>query len=634
MKVKIKCDRHNPCSKCRAAKVDCSYPSGGERSRPASKKHVQALESQVSSLELFIQDLASADDATRSRLLAGISSSSPPSYQPHPQPASQPLMVDDHVPSAALGSPSESGDLVLARAREGRMCKLAAARKASQFYGGTSLFMQLSETTPPNPQQLAGPSESPEERRLGPDTETTLNDNMEYQAYPFQPKDETCRQLMATFFQTVYQYNMCVYREYFLRDYHAESGPYYSDTLMFSICAVGASISKEPALRALLPVFLKRAGAMVFESLELPDLTTLQSLIILGHLEIGQGRSSKGWLFCGMAFRLTHEMGLHLDPGNWTNSKSESSVDREILRRVYWAVFIVDKQMSLYFGRPPALYPHEADVRNTIRIPYPPEWESLLDSYISKSTSSTAFEDGLATVSSFTHQAELAKIFHVLIVDVFENRLRQTCATKAAATAQQVHTSLVKWLATLPQKLHWNQWTVGQVPPYVLHLHMVFHTGMIILHRPPRQQLDDDAIAASEGVETLPLDFVHTLSAAAEVVMMKRFLEKSTWDDKDISKPLAQILDAMEAVQSVYPCMRGIRDSILENIKSEGVDEEAQQHQYGVELELMDLLQSAAAPFPGAWGTEDAESATSADLGFLLTDDFLNQHYSWDNAGL
>ncbi|PNH34117.1 hypothetical protein VD0002_g8753 [Verticillium dahliae] len=244
---------------------------------------------------------------------------------------------------------------------------------------------------------------------------------MEYQAFPFQPKDETCRQLMATFFQTVYQYNMCVYREYFLRDYHAESGPYYSDTLMFSICAVGASISQEPTLRALLPVFLKRAGAMVFESLELPDLTTLQSLIILGHLEIGQGRSSKGWLFCGMAFRLTHEMGLHLDPGNWTSSKSESSVDREILRRVYWAVFIVDKQMSLYFGRPPALYPHEANVRNTIRIPYPPEWESLLDSYIAKSISSTAFEDGLATVSSFTHQAELAKIFHVLIVDVFEN---------------------------------------------------------------------------------------------------------------------------------------------------------------------------------------------------------------------
>ncbi|KAM0327177.1 hypothetical protein ACHAQA_006309 [Verticillium albo-atrum] len=347
-------------------------------------------------------------------------------------------------------------------------------------------------------------------------------------------------------------------------------------------------------------------------------------------------------------------MGLHLDPGNWTTSKSESSVDREILRRVYWAVFIVDKQMSLYFGRPPALYPHEADVRNTIRIPYPPEWESLLDSYISKGTSCTAFEDGIATVSSFTHQAELAKIFHTLIVDVFENRLRQACATKAAATAQQVHTALVKWLATLPQKLHWNQWTVGQVPPYVLHLHMLFHTGMIILHRPPRQHLNDDAVAAGEGIEvcyqslaailrlfksysryyrfeTLPLDFVHTLSAAAEVVMMKRFMEKSTWDDKDISKPLAQILDAMEAVQNVYPCMQGIRDGILESIKSENVDEETQQHQYGVELELMDLLQSAAAPFPGAWGNDDAESATSADLGFLLTDDFLNQHYSWDN---
>lgn len=81
------------------------------------------------------------------------------------------------------------------------------------------------------------------------------------------------------------------------------------------------------------------------------------------------------------------------------------------------AAFIVDKQLSLYFGRPPALYPHGADVRNTIRIPYPPEWESLLDVYVSKGSSADNFEDGLATVASFTHQVELAKIFHTMIVD-------------------------------------------------------------------------------------------------------------------------------------------------------------------------------------------------------------------------
>lgn len=474
--------------------------------------------------------------------------------------------------------------------------------------------------------------------------------------FPFNPKDDTCRQLMATFFQHVYQYNMHIYREYFLRDYAASGGPYYSDALMYSICAVGALISPEPELKKLSQTFARHAEAIVFQNLELPDLTTLQSLITLGNLEIGQGRSSKGWLFCGMAFRLTHEMGLHLDPANWSSSssnKSESSLDREILRRVYWAVFIVDKQLSLYFGRPPALYPHEADVRNTIRIPYPPEWESLLDKYISKGTSATAFEDGIRLVGCFVHQVELAKVFHTLIVDVFENRLRRNDATAAAATAHQVHTSLVRWLALLPQSLHWNQWTVGQVPFYVLHLHMLFHTCMIILHRPPRQHLDDEAVAKSEGVEVcyqslaailrllksyqryyrfefLPLTFVQTLSAAAEVVMLKRYLEKSSWDDKEISKPLAQILEAMEAVQDVYPCIQEIKQSIVSSKQQAQTREDSQKVQETgpPELDLMDFLQASAVPFP-SWFPDADQDSNEADLGFLVTDDSLNEPQSW-----
>lgn len=451
---------------------------------------------------------------------------------------------------------------------------------------------------------------------------------------------------------------MYIYRKWFLRDYDAGDGPYYSDPLMFAICAVGALLSLDPADRQLSSTFAKEAEVMVLQSLELPDITILQALMTLGYLEIGQGRSSKGWLYCGMAFRLTHEMGLHLDPNNWTTSKTESSVDREILRRVYWAVFIADKQLSLYFGRPPALYPHEADVKDTIRIPYPPEWENLLLKYICKNTSPVEFEDGIPRVACLVHQIELAKISHTMIVDVFQNRRRQaTDATAAAAAAHQVHVALVKWLSELPQKLHWNQWTVGQVPSYVLHLHMLFNTTMIILHRPPRQHLDDEAVINGDGVEIcyqslsallrllkgykthyrfdfLPLDFVHTLATAAEVVMMRKYMDKASWDDINISRPINQILDAMEAIQHVFPCMQEIRESIVQSIQA-GRNPEGQpmEDMNGLELDIMDMLQPGAAPLNGgAWGSMDPGSASSADLGFLVTDDFLNQHYAWDGT--
>ncbi|KXJ88342.1 fungal-specific transcription factor domain-domain-containing protein, partial [Microdochium bolleyi] len=373
---------------------------------------------------------------------------------------------------------------------------------------------------------------------------------------------------------------------------------------------MGALISQDPSHASMSSLFAKHAEHLLYQSLELPELTTLQSLLVLGQMEIGQGRGSKGWLFCGMACRLTYEMGLHLDPNNWKN-KEDSSIDREVLRRVYWAAFVVDKQLSLYFGRPPALYPHAADVKNTIRIPYPPEWESLLDEYVRPGTSATAFEDGVCLVLCFIHQVELAKIFHSMITEVFEYRLLRSDTEVFAVTAQRIHTSLAKWAAMLPQKLHWSQWTVGQVPPYVLHLHMLFHTGMIILHRPPRQHIDDDSVRNSEDLdvcygslaaimrlirsyekyyrlELLPLDFVHTLSAAAGVVLLKRYLERSSWDDKDIAQPLGQLLSAMQAIEGVWPCVTEIRQGILQVVSPGGGTEPPQDDL--LDMSLMGLL--------------------------------------------
>lgn len=459
---------------------------------------------------------------------------------------------------------------------------------------------------------------------------------------------------MAAFFTHCYPFHMYVYREWFLRDYDAGEGPYYSDALMFSICAVGALVSPDESQRDLSDRFSRQAEAIILQSLDLPDLSILQALVMLGYLEIGHGRSSKGWLYCGMAFRLTHEMGLHLDPNNWTRSGSESSIDREILRRVYWAVFIADKQLSIYFGRPPALYPHEADVKNTIRIPYPAEFERLLDIYICKGSSPTAFEDGIPLVACFVHQVELAKILHTMIVEVFENRRQKSSNTNTAViTAQQVHSALLRWLSELPQQLHWNQWTVGQTAPYVLHLHMLFHTAMIILHRPPRLHLDDEAVINGEGVEIcyqslsailkllktfgryyrfeiLPLDIVQTLALAADMVMMQRYMNKSSWDDKDVSRPMTQILEAMEAISEVFPCVKEIRDSILHSMQT-GRNASGQQAEEGeLDIDLMDLLQPGMGPFPDTtWGLDDARTVNGADLGFLVTDDFLNERYSW-----
>lgn len=408
-------------------------------------------------MEIVIRNLTVADSAERDQILSNLS-------LPLSISAVNGSSQDDYVEAV-----KPYHNLAAARVRSGQLRRLPAS-SAVQFFGGTSLFhLHLSNDSPVPVGNIA----------IGLDLEDPVEENVldvpaEFDdfgpasgCFEHAPHDETSQKLMAIFFKEQYQYHMVVYREYFLRDYDVGSGKYYSDVLLYSICALAAL--QHDDMLSLSDVFSGQAQTLLYSMLDSPELTTLQALVLLGYREIAVGKASKGWLFCGMAFRLAHEMGLHLDPTNW-NGSNQSLRDREILRRVYWAVFIVDKQLSLYFGRPPALHPSESDVRNTIRMQYPPDWQGLLETYICKGASAPEFDDGVALVGSFIYHAELCKIMHTIITDLFENRKGDVDPVIVAAKSRKIHVSLTKWLSSLPGALHWNQWTVGKVPSPVLHL--------------------------------------------------------------------------------------------------------------------------------------------------------------------
>ncbi|TRX91915.1 hypothetical protein FHL15_007234 [Xylaria flabelliformis] len=548
--------------------------------RPTPKSYVQALEAQIASLETFIQKLASSDNDQRQQMLDEFSRVLAPTS----------VEGDEAEPSSSteLAPAEEQNDGErLSPSRTGQLRKTRSGSSA-HFYGGTSLYhIRLSEG---GSSPIVVDSTLEGEITSTGITETVFGQTL-WHIYPIQfaPHDDVSQRLMAAFFKHQYQYSMCIHRESFLRDYDTGSGQHYSDLLLFAICATGALATNESFLS---DVFANQAQALLYPSLNHPDLTVLQSLILLGQLEIGRGRASKGWLFCGMAFRLAYEMGLHLDPTNWHNTE-DLDVEREILRRVYWAAFVVDKQLSLYFGRPPALYPQVSDVRGTERIPYPPDWANLLDTYIAPDTSITAFEDGPSLVNALIYRIELYRIVHSMITEVFENRRTNAGGTVVAATITRIHVSLTKWLAGLPNNLNWNQWTMGQLSPWVYHLHLLFHTVMTILHRPPSRLLQkpessfdrDDIEICYESLgailrlirsygrfysyKHLPLDFVQTLSTAAGTILMRRHLNNLPWNDAETSRSLDFVIQAMEDIKDTWSCAKDILNSVLKARQTE-----------------------------------------------------------------
>ncbi|KAL4963825.1 Zn(II)2Cys6 transcription factor [Aspergillus stella-maris] len=602
---KIKCDRQNPCSKCQKAGVTCATRIIGEKQRPARKGYVQALESQVIALRGFIRRLQdTSDPMERDELLKRFESPSP--FEEIPR-------QDQQCPNQA-GEGDEEGGLgsfpALARFRTGKLKRLCN-RNAVQIYGGTSFFhIPLAE------EKFMAASSVSEPLSLS----AIRGASCEQARFLYTPQSNTTRKLMGVFFREQYKYNLCVYREYFLSDYHSgREGRYYSEPLLYAICAMGALAAGDDAdiqgthERIIMSrSFSDQAQSLICASFESQNpvmtMTTLQALLLLAQVEIGYGRSSKGWLLSGMAFRLAHEMGLHLDPKNWDDTgageESEHSVDRdqEILRRVYWATFTVDTQLSLYFGRPPALFPEKSDVSKVVRIPYPSCWETMLETYItgtsdSKTVSTESLdyhEDGIVFVGSFIYRVELYKILHTMITEVFENRRVKQDDALLVHKTQSLHSSLEKWASDLPRKLHWSQWSKSDVPACVLHLHMLYHTSMIILHRLPRPLLETETISSSSSedvricydslnsiikllktfsrlypLSSLPLDTVYILSAAAGAIFMKRIVEKAAFDNALISKPLSCVLDVMGTLSGTWPCMREIREGIVSYIRGQ-----------------------------------------------------------------
>ena len=160
--------------------------------------------------------------------------------------------------------------------------------------------------------------------------------------------DSLIRISLRLFFIHEYSRCMFIYREVFLEDYfnHDHGDKYWSYPLVYAVCALGARRSDDPDVRSKAFILAKCAQESVFtHCLSSPKITNVQALLCIAFHELGQGSSSLGWLFSGMAFRMGQELGFHQDPRTWINTDRSIITERdiEIRRRVYWGCYVADK---------------------------------------------------------------------------------------------------------------------------------------------------------------------------------------------------------------------------------------------------------------------------------------------------
>jgi hypothetical protein len=97
------------------------------------------------------------------------------------------------------------------------------------------------------------------------------------------------------------------------------------------------------------------------EEIHRPHLSTLQAGILYLHKSrdrVATQPPAFTWSWLGSLVGMAHNLGLHLE----TRMCAIPLEERQIRRRLWWAIYVEDKWLSLLMGRPPYLHREEWDV--------------------------------------------------------------------------------------------------------------------------------------------------------------------------------------------------------------------------------------------------------------------------------
>ncbi|KAF4464335.1 hypothetical protein FALBO_8836 [Fusarium albosuccineum] len=282
--------------------------------------------------------------------------------------------------------------------------------------------------------------------------------------------------------------NRAMYEEGKVNYEKKEDTPYYSESLLNSICSLGAAFESRhhPTFvtfpKSLSDFFADRAKALLEIELDCPTLATVQSMVVLSSHDIGCKRDARGWLYSGMAMRLAFDMALHVDLTPYVTKKAVTQAAADLRRDIFWAAYTVDHMWGFYLGRPFRINMEDVTVAKPSGDTRPEAAGQWLP-YVSKKS----FEEH-APLPDYTNELHrqrtlLSEIMVPLGYALYGSR-RIPPSTLQEMNVRTVE-ELLNWQADLPPVLQVDlDDRETQYLPHVILLHMQYHQNIIHAHRP------------------------------------------------------------------------------------------------------------------------------------------------------
>ncbi|GAA5800600.1 fungal-specific transcription factor domain-containing protein [Helicostylum pulchrum] len=175
------------------------------------------------------------------------------------------------------------------------------------------------------------------------------------------PSRPTQEHLIGVFFDECHHILPTLSRSMFY-DQLKVKGPLVTPLLLNSIYAHASKRINNPSFRSdpsnpatQGDLFYNRARRLIDDFMDVPRISTVIALLYMSLYECDhvpqngkRVRSSRAWMYSGMAIRMCFELGLHT--ANYSSQMSQCDI--ELRKRVLWTCFVMDKLESCTMERP------------------------------------------------------------------------------------------------------------------------------------------------------------------------------------------------------------------------------------------------------------------------------------------
>ncbi|GJE99786.1 fungal specific transcription factor domain-containing protein [Phanerochaete sordida] len=487
---KSKCDGQQPvCGPCRdSGRADeCTW--GRETAKKArTQQHFESLVNHIKSLEARVKELegelSSSRSATRRSGSVSDATRQSSSLSPHPSPVTKFEEHDDSIPNgdddldSAAGSDVDSEiEQLIAPTRH-----LVLQNGDLEVYGPTSAYRLAPE------RHTEGPCPQETQNHIAQETSAPVFDWSRH----LPPEAPLSRvehdRLLDLLFRFCTSWCFRVIPSLFLRDMHRAlttppSAPaprlsHYSPMLHNSLLALATAYSEDPRVHDIefRRMYARRAKSYLEKDCLTPNVSIVSALSLLSTFHSSRGEQSLGYLYAGMAGRMTQALGLQIDCSSLVKSGRIKESDMHNRNWAFWATFCQDVCWSLYIGRDCAMAPPKEPV---IPVPFV-DSEFDHEPWVWDPSGLPPQKSNIASV--FQATCELLRIGR-RVMD-FVNGLGTDFRHPNLQVVSELDIELNAWKDSLAPEVDLTAATRPSALPHRLTVHLMFWWLFILLHRP------------------------------------------------------------------------------------------------------------------------------------------------------